>query len=141
MTTKVKKQIEELEKTHRYVSDNLIDAIWTVDVETMKFEYITGSIEKISGFSVDEYLNSSIENRFTPESFQKVKAMVAEEIPRFKRGIITARTVEVELIHKNGTLYWAELRAKLFTEGKSLKIHGVTREISRQKKMNNSKMI
>lgn len=51
MTTKFKKQIEELEKKHRYVSDNLIDAIWTVDVETMKFEYITGSIEKISGFT------------------------------------------------------------------------------------------
>ena len=135
MTNNIKKQVEELEKKHRFVSDNLIDAIWTINVETMKFEYITESIEKISGYTADEYLNSSIEDRLTPESFQKVTAMVAKEIPRFEKGIKTVRTVEVELIHKNGTLYWAEIRARLIKEGeKHLKIIGVTREISKQKK-------
>ncbi len=93
-----------MEKKHRFVSDNLIDAIWALDVETMKFEYVTESIKKISGCNVKEYLNSSIENRLTPESLQEITAMIAEEIPRLEKGIKNVRTVEIELIHKNGTL-------------------------------------
>ena len=76
-----------------------------------------------------------IEDRLTPESLQKITAMIAEEIPRFEKGIKSVRTVEVELIHKDGTIYWAEIRAKLIKEGEgNLKIVGVTREISKQKK-------
>jgi PAS domain S-box-containing protein len=135
MSNNIKKQVEELEKKHRFVSDNLIDAIWTINVETMKFDYITESIEKISGFTAKEYLNSSIEDRLTPESLQEITAIIAEEIPKFEKGKKNVRTVEVELIHKNGTHYWIEIRAKLIKEGgKHLKLVGVTREINKQKK-------
>lgn len=135
MSNNIKKQVEALAKKHQFVSDNLIDAIWTIDVETMKFDYITESIEKISGYTAEEYLNYSVKERLTPESLQKIMAMIAEEIPKFEKGIKNVRTVEVELIHKNGTLYWAEIRAKLIKEaGKHLKIVGVTREINQQKK-------
>lgn len=135
MPKSIKERVEDLEEKHRFVSDNLIDAIWTINVETMKFDYITESIEKLSGFTVEEYLNSSLEERLTPESLQKVTAIIAEEIPKFEKGIKSVRKIEVELLHKNGSVYWGEIRAKLVREGDDkLKIVGVTREINRQKK-------
>ncbi len=135
MSPKLKKKIEELEQKHRVIADNLIDAIWTLDVETLKFEYITPSIEKISGYTADEYMNFTIQERLTPESFENVAAILAEEIPRFEQGMKAIRTLEVELIHKTGDIYWAEIRVRFIKEaGKPLKIIGVTREITDRKK-------
>ncbi len=135
MSKKLKNKIEELEEKHRVIADNLIDAIWTLDVDTLKFDYITPSIERISGYTADEYMNFTIQERLTPESFQKVAAVLAEDIPKFEQGVKAIRTLEVELIHKNGDIYWAEIRARFIKEaGKSLKILGATREITEQKK-------
>ncbi len=47
MSKSLKEKIKQLEKKHRIIADNLIDAIWSLDVETLKFDYITPSIEKI----------------------------------------------------------------------------------------------
>jgi hypothetical protein len=65
---------------------------------------------------------------------------LAEEIPKFKKGIKTTKTVEVELIHKTGILYWCEIRARLFKEkGEKLKIIGVTRDITDRKRIEQEK--
>lgn len=134
MSESLKDRIEELERKHRVVADNLLDAIWVIDVETLKFEYITPSIEQISGYTPDEFINFTIMDRLTPESFQKVKAILAKEIPRFEQGEKGIWTLEVEIIHKNGNIYWSEIRAKFVKEtGKPLKIVGVTREITERK--------
>ena len=135
MSEKLKEKIEKLEEKHRVIADNLLDAIWTLDVETLKFDYITPSIERISGYKADEYKNLTLQNRLTPESYQKIMTILAQEIPKFKNGIKTILTLEVELIHKNGSIYWAEIRVKFVKESdKPLKIIGVTREITERKK-------
>ena len=135
MSKNLKNKIEELEEKHRVVADNLLDAIWVIDIATLQFEYITPSIEKISGYTADEFKNFTIMDRLTPESFQEVEETLTEEIPRFEQGVKTIRKMEVELIHKNGNIYWAEIRAKFVKESdKPLKIIGVTREITERKK-------
>lgn len=136
MPKDLNESIKKLGKNHRLISDNLIDAIWAIDIETMRFDYITESIKKISGYTTEEYLNHSVKERLTPESLQEITTIIAEEIPLFEKGIKNIRTIEVELIHKNGSLYWAEIKTKLIKEnGKQLKIVGVTREISDRKKI------
>jgi len=135
MSNRLKQKIEELEKKHRIVADNLLDAIWVIDVETLQYDYITPSIEKISGYTADEFKKFTIADRLTPESLHKVEAILAEEIPRFEQGVKAIQTLDVELIHKNGNTYWGEIRAKFIKEsGKPLKIVGVIREITERKK-------
>ncbi len=135
MSKRLKEKIEQLEEKHRLLADNLIDAIWLLDVETQKFDYITPAIERISGYTADEYMNSTMQEMLTPESFQNATAVLADEIPRFEQGVIVNRTLEVESIHKTGNIYWAEIRARFLKEaGKPLKIIGTTREITEQKK-------
>ena len=128
-------RIKKLEKNHQLLSENLIDAIWAVDAETLRFEYMTASIEKISGYTSDEYLGSPIQDKLTPESFQKISTLLADEIQKVEKGIRKTRTVEVELLHKNGSRYWSEIRAKILQEpGEGMKIIGVTRDITEKKK-------
>jgi len=135
MSKSLREKIKQVEKKHRIIADNLIDAIWSLDVETLKYDYITPSIEKISGYTAEEFKNFTIADRLTPESLHKVEAILAEEIPRFEQGVKAIQTLDVELIHKNGNTYWGEIRAKFIKEsGKPLKIVGVIREITERKK-------
>jgi PAS domain S-box-containing protein len=134
MSKKLKEKIQQLEEKHRVVTDNMIDAFFSLDVETLKFDYITPAIERISGYTADEYMQFTIGERLTPKSFQRVAAVLAEEIPRFEQGMKVIRTLEVELIHKNGNIYWAEISARFIKEdGKPLKIVGLTKEITERK--------
>jgi PAS domain S-box-containing protein len=79
MSNKLQERIEELECKYRVLADNLLDAIWVLDAETMKYEYMTPSIERISGYTVDEILELTIRDRLTPASFAKVRAVLEEE--------------------------------------------------------------
>jgi PAS domain S-box-containing protein len=135
MSEKLKSKIKELEQKHRIIADNLLDAIWVVDAETFKFDYITPSIEKMSGYTADEYMSFGLQDRLTPDSFQKAAALIAVEMPKFKQGVKVIKKLDVELIHKNGNIYWAEIQAKFIKEkGKPLKIIGITREITDRKR-------
>ncbi len=133
-------QIKKLECNQKLLSENSVDAIWTLDAETLKFEYMTESIKKISGYSADEYINRSASERLTPQSLKKITTILAEEMPRFEKGIKKIRAIEVQLIHKNEKKYWVIINAKFFKEpGGKLKIIGVTREISDIKRLQRQK--
>ena len=134
MSIRIKKKIKKLEEKHRLIEDNLIDAIWSVDVDTLKFDYITSSIQKISGYSADEYQKLTIQDRLTTDSFQKVAAILAEEIPKFEQGEKSIRKLDLEFLHKNGGTYWGEVMARFIKEtGKPLKIVGIITDITARK--------
>ncbi len=134
MTDKLIGQFRELEQRHRLVEDNLVDAIWVVDLQTLKYEYITPSIEKISGYTPGELINSSARENLTPASLGKVEEMIAKEVEAFKRGEKSVRTTELEMIHKGGYRYWIEIRAKIIRDKDNpLKVIGISREITERK--------
>ena len=135
MTEKLKKRLEELENTYRFVADNLLDSIWVVDADTLKYEYITPNIEKTSGYTPEEYSSMTIKHNLAPESFNKVIRILDEERKNLRFGYKNIRTMELELIAKDGSQYWAEIRSKFYREkGKSLKVVGVTKNITERKK-------
>jgi PAS domain S-box-containing protein len=135
MSENLKKKIEKLEEKHRLIADNLLDAIFVLDAATLKFDYVTPSIEKLSGYSPDEYKKFTIMDRLTSESYKKVEVILAEELKKCDQGSHVIRTLEVELIHKNGDTYWSEIRARFIEEAdKPLKIIGTLRDISERKK-------
>jgi hypothetical protein len=50
MSKRLKDKIEELEQKHRVIADNLLDAIWIINAETLKFDkkYGNGSRREYS---------------------------------------------------------------------------------------------
>lgn len=133
MHDKLKNRIEELEKSYHLISDNLLDAIWVIDAGTLKYEYITPSIEKTSGYTVDEYMTLTIKETLTPESLKKVISILIDEQKKLNHGLKNIRTIEVEQVSKDGSHYWNEIRAKFYKErGKSLKVIGVSKNITKR---------
>jgi PAS domain S-box-containing protein len=136
MVQSIKEKVKELESQNRLLSNNLVDAVWVINAGNLKYEYVTPSISRFSGYTAEELIGESITHRFVEKS--KVKAMVTIEtsLDRYENGYRdSTRTLEVEMMHKNGGTYWVEVRAKLMEEpGSPLKIVGVTRDITLRKK-------
>lgn len=136
-----KTKFEELEDRYRLLADNLIEAMFVLDSETLQFEFITNSIESISGYSADEYLNLTVKDRMMPDSYHTMLRILDKAKSRYQQGIIEVQTIEVELIHKDLSTYWAQIKAKILDKPKkSLKILGIINEITERKKIEQKQM-
>lgn len=136
MTKNVEQKVQQLEERYRLIADNLIDAIWVLDVETEKYDFITPSISKLSGETPEEARQQTMKERMPPHSYDKVKQLIVESTAYFEKGVDRKRTLEVEMLDKEGEIYWLEITAKIFRsrEGK-LKIAGVSKNISKRKQV------
>ncbi|MCB2144968.1 MAG: PAS domain S-box protein [Deltaproteobacteria bacterium] len=135
MPPSIKDKVKALEKTNRLITDNLVDAVWVIDAETLKYEYITPSIQKISGYSSEALIDTVVFDRLTPESSEYMKAVLFEGLKEHETGQQDSRSIELELVRKSGDTYWVEVRAKLAKEyGGRPKIIGITRDITTRKR-------
>lgn len=135
MHKSIRERIEEIGKLDHLLAQNLADAIWVVDANTLKYEYITPSIYKISGYTAEELINTSALDRLVPESLQKATDMWDKVQMEYQKGIRVLRAMELELLHKHGDTYWVEIRGKMFEEPDApLKIVGITRDITARKR-------
>lgn len=137
MSDRMREEIERLEAARRYVADNLVDAIWVMDVETLRYEYVTPSFERISGYTGQELRDLPIELWLTGDSQDQALVIFQTERARYERtGEAAIRELELECVHKDGHKYWTEIRAKFRKDNDgSLKILGVTRDITERKRL------
>lgn len=135
MNKSIKERIEQIGQLDRLLADNLADAIWVLDANTLIYEYITPSIQKISGYRSDDLIGTSAFDRLTAESLKATTDMWRRVQSEYQRGIRTMRTMELELVHRNGDTYWVEIRAKFFEEpDEPMKLIGLTRDITARKR-------
>lgn len=135
MSKSLRDRIISLEQENRLLTENLVDSIWIVDAETLRYEYAAPPVGKKSVYAGQELVGKSIFGELTPESSKRATALLRTAIQSFKRGERTSESLELEMVHKNGDTFWVEIRAKLLKEQDiPLKIVGITRDISAQKK-------
>ncbi len=135
MNGTIKDKIKELSNNNRLLVDNLVEAVWVIDAETLTYDYITPSIYKISGYSSEELVNTTIIDRLTPDSIEKCQVELERALIEHKRGGPVSRSLELEMVHKNGYIYWVEISAKFYEKPEApLKIVGITRDISARKR-------
>ena len=127
-------RVKKLEANNKLLTDNLYDAIWVIDTASMTFKYVTPSIERISGYSADEYVGKPLKDRMTEQVYEEIKKTLNQSMDQLQKGVIADKTLEVEMIHKNGSLYWIEIRAKLLRDkDQSIQVVGVSRDITQRK--------
>ena len=127
------------EERYRLLADNASDEIWTADLN-LRFTYYSPSIVRASGYRPEEVLGKGPEKFLTPASYEHVMRLFADEMDTEKKGLgdpLRSRTFEIEEIRKDGTTYWAEVRASFLrgADGRAVGIIGVSRDISERKKI------
>ena len=58
------------EKKYKIITDNTDDVIWIFDLAQHQFTYISPSVEKLRGFTVEEALKQPLTKVFTPDSYK-----------------------------------------------------------------------
>jgi len=129
------------EEKYKIIAEKTTDVIWLLDLNG-KSTYVTPSIYNFTGFTVDEYLKQTINTRFTPGSAAKAKITMFKEISRYAERKEALKNynlkIELEYLCKDGSTKWGEAIVTPWFDDKNnlIGLHGVTRDITKQKKSN-----
>ncbi|MBU1862778.1 MAG: alpha/beta fold hydrolase [Candidatus Omnitrophica bacterium] len=120
------------------ISKNLRDTIWIVDINTLKYIYISGGVEAMRGFTQEEASGRSFADNLTPESLEYAMGIFTDELANdAERDPNRSRTMEVKQYHKDGSTIWTELTIKFLRDetGKPDALIGSTRDIRERKQI------
>lgn len=134
----VLRDLKESEERYRIIAENTADTIAVLDLN-LNTVYVSPSVFKLRGYSVQEVLTQSLDQILTPGSLQKVRNIFAQQMELESTGISDpSRTVllELEEVTKNGSVIWVELVASFLRDSQSIPtgILTVTRDITKRKR-------
>lgn len=132
------------EASYRLLAENSTDVIWIYDIGKHALKYASPSCIELHGFTVAESLRLPIEETMTPSSFSLVMQKIKENIELYQStGIIPpSQMLEIEQYHKNGSIVWVEIVAKLqLNADNELEVLGVSRNITERKKAEFEKQV
>ncbi len=132
-------ELQSSELRYRLLAENVTDTIWTMSLETLRFTYISPSIERMRGYSVDEAMALPLDETLTQESLERVAKVLEEELIREASGNFDpnrSKTIEIQQCCKDGTSKWAEVTTSFLRDeaGKAVGLLGVTRDIADRKR-------
>ena len=135
---RVEKAVFDIEERYRLIAERAADAIWTVDMN-MRPTYISPSIARLLGYTVQEAMAKPIQEIFTPVSFKLVTELLKEELGienREQKDLARSRTLELELIRKDGSLVPVEVKYTFLRDAQArpVEVLAIARDISEQKK-------
>ena len=134
------KTLQISEERHRFLADNAIDVIWTMDLQG-RFTYMSPSVERLRGYTPAEVMARPIFDLLPP-------AYVADVREAFQSGTDCATSGrpfpgfrgEFELQRKDGSSVWTEVTvtSMLDQRGRFIGFLGVTRDIAERKQNEDS---
>jgi len=124
------------QRDFRFITEHSADVIWTLDLASGRFIYISPSVLRLRGYTVEEVMRQSVLETLTPESATHVELFLAEAVARWKAGDHGARVTEVDQPHKDGHIVHVEVVTTVHGDenGNSAFMLGVTRDITERRK-------
>ena len=137
-----RKLLEDLLKTseerYRMIAENTSDVIWSLNIDTLKFNYISPSIVNITGYTADETMSMLLPETLEEKSASFVMSELPKRLADYKNGIQIAKTEthELQQLCKNGAPVWIEITIMFKTDqqGQINELLGVTRNIDERKR-------
>jgi len=131
--------LRESEARYRLVADNTADVIWVVDPTDFRLTYVSPSVLKVRGFTVEEALAQPLEERLTPASRLAAMQTYADVLSRVASGELSpddSMTMELEFTKKDGGTIWTEVNTRFLRDesGRITGILGASRDIGERKK-------
>lgn len=123
---------------YRILTEHMQDVVWTLDMRTLRFSFVSPSVEKLRGFTAEEVMRMSFEESFTSQSAAKVKELLAGVIIEFRDGkdVTSFAVGELEQYCRDGSTVWIEVAATLIVDekGELAEMLGVSRNITGRRK-------
>jgi PAS domain S-box-containing protein len=124
------------ERKYRLLANNINDVIWTVNIATQKFTYVSPSVEKLSGFTAEENMQQELKDILHPDSYAEIVDQLPTWIDQFLHGSEAgkARRLYARQRRKDGTWMNIEVVATLLKDdnGEFTDILGVSRDVTQK---------
>ena len=111
---RIRRKAEELlkdsEDLYHLLADHMKDQIWLFDLN-LKIKYVSPSVEKLTGYDLDELMNIPLEKLLTKKSFDKAMKFFSAEMTKALAApgnYILKRSLELELCSRDGRMIWTE---------------------------------
>jgi PAS domain S-box-containing protein len=131
--TRAEKALRESEELYRLIAENTVDAIWVMDLD-MRFTWVNRAVERITGYTRDEWTGSRLAEHTTPDNFELMAEMVRNsmDLEAPSEGTV----FETTIIHKDGHDVPVEISSRMIFDerGNPLELQGVTRDITERKR-------
>ncbi len=119
------------------MAGSILDVIWMADIN-LRYTYISPSILSLTGWTVEEMKLKGLADIVAPSSLEAANRVLEEGLAMIGRegSAPVVPPMEVELLRKDGSTVWTEIRATAFRdpEDGSMGIIGVTRDITEHRR-------
>ena len=123
--------LRESEAKYRLLAQNAIEVIWTMTLDG-KFTYISPSVERLRGYTVEEAMAMPLDTTMTPQSLAYCMGDLAKYLAMPVDNIPLSKTMRLEQTCKDGTTVWTEVTVRMVKDeqGALIGLQGTTRDIS-----------
>ncbi len=139
--------LEKLEEIHTpfktidekfsFLTENIMDVIWIMDLATMKFTYISPSVRKLTGYTVNEIMSRPLSEVFTASSMEKLNMFMPHRLKLYEEDPSTQEVYidELEQPLKTGGIVLTEVISylKQNSESNHIEVICTSRDITDRK--------
>ncbi len=128
--------LQESESRYRLLADNISDVVWVAD-EKGEIAYVSPSVQRLLGYTVEETLKLRIRDLLTPDSAEQARRLIKSQLEIGARQSKYADlSLTLEHVRKDGSTVWAEVMLSFLLDkkGNFSGIMGASRDITARKK-------
>jgi PAS domain S-box-containing protein len=131
---KIEEDLLESERAYRLLAENVSDVIWVTDM-ALRLTYISPSVTRLLGYTVEETMALRFEDALTPASVEVGRNALVVALASRKEDLLIPQTLEVEMKRKDGSTVWAESTHRFVwdQDGQPFEILGILRDITERK--------
>ena len=134
---RIEDSLKKSEEAYRFITERSNDLIFVCRFKPdLKFEYISPSVEKITGYLPGEYISDAYLgiSMVHPDDQHILKSFIRETL---QNGIVDESIISLRWIKKDGSLIWTETQnSPIYNEkGEITGIQGKTSDVSERKQV------
>jgi PAS domain S-box-containing protein/putative nucleotidyltransferase with HDIG domain len=124
--------LRKANREYLLLAENITDVIWVLDLETLRFTYVSPSIQKLRGLTSEEALGETLQEAVSPASLDYLNRLLPARLEAFEEGRARSYTDELEQFHKDGSALWVEVTSRFVRNPETgrIEVYGITRDIT-----------
>jgi PAS domain S-box-containing protein len=136
--SRAREALARSEMRYRLITENSTDVIWTLELPSLRFSYISPSVERLRGLSAEEAMQQTLDSALTPASLVDVQTALQDSLRRIAEGDDAARFSQLEIDQpcRDGRIIPTEVVTAILLDdqGQPYQIVGITRDISERRR-------